>query len=154
MARAIEGFDADDFRAGIRLAMEMGRPVDPGAWPEFVIVTREQLAPSEGDADGVPWDPAAPAAVEEFVRLRELCTVEMDPTANDERTWGSLQPGTAVITLLDEEYERVRGFEYVNLWPAGAAAAPVRYHYDRVLEQSNLDVVGVWTLACRTEDQI
>lgn len=145
---AIPGFDAAGFRAGIRIPMRMGMPQVEDQWPEFVKVG---AVTSPGDADGVPWDVDAPVVRDPDVRERALCAITFFGGGEDQREWGVLNPGDVEIVLLDEEYEVVKGFDYVNLWTAGAGE-PVRYDYVRVAQALNLDSVGVWILLCNAKD--
>jgi len=153
MAATLPGFPAAAFRAGIRTAMGLGMPVEEARRPEFVIEAPAVADPATADASGVPWDLNVVAPTVETTRVRPLCVIETAAEANTDGRFGQLQPGSIVVTLLDEEYALVKGFSYVNLWLA-AQAEPVPYFYNKVLAQPNLDVVGVWQLECRTEDQV
>lgn len=145
---AIPGFNATEFREGIRIPMLMSMPQDEEQRPEFV---HEGTVVSPGDADGVPWDINAEPVVENASSERVLCAITYFGAGEDQREWGTLQPGDIEIVLLDEEYEVVKGFDYVNLWTTGAGE-PVRYDYVRVAQALNLDAVGVWVLLCHAKD--
>lgn len=153
MATAGIDFDADGFRSGIRTAMLLSLPQDQAHWPEFVIETPGVPNSGTADADGVPWDLTAVAPADAAVRVRPVCLVETSASSATSHPFAQLQPGSAVVTLLDQEYAQVKGFSYVNLWLAGQDT-PVRHYYRRVLEQPNLDVVGVWVLECRAQDEV
>lgn len=146
MAQVIPGFAADQFRAGVRLAMRMSLPAEAERWPEFVIPTSPAGA-------GIGWDIDAPA-VEAAERLeRPLCVIERAAAKDEQHPWGPLQEGSIAVTLLDEEYRLVKGFSHVNLWLA-AQEEPVPYYYKKVLEQPTLDTVGVWIIECTAKDEV
>jgi hypothetical protein len=149
MAGAIPGFAAAAVREGLRLPMRMGLPVDEAQWPTFVT-PGAVTAPEGGmDAHGVPWDPAATPVREPDSRVHVVCAVEWESGGVKVEHFGTRQPEVAVITLLDEEWAKVRGFEYVELFPAGT---PVRFHYRKVRGRYALDVVEVFEIECSTED--
>jgi hypothetical protein len=50
-----------------------------------------------------------------------------------------------VLTLLDQEYARVKGFSYVII-------AGDRFFYRKTEPPVGLDVVAVWTVHCEAED--
>lgn len=147
-AGAIPGFDAAGFRAGIRIPMEMAMPQEENQRPQFV---HEGAVVSPGDADGVPWDIDAEPVRTGGKEARVLCAITYFGSGEDQREWGVLDPGDIELVLLDEEYEVVKGFDYVNLWTTGAGE-PVRYDYVRVAQALNLDAVGVWVLLCHAKD--
>jgi len=149
MALAIPGFNAATVREGFRLPMQMAMPNDPDRWPEFV----KRAIPADADIapDGIPFDPSQAVAPGETTSHRPLCAIEwMDPPPRAEN-FGTVTPMVAQITLLDEEYELVEGFDYVNLWQS-AKGGPVKFYFSKILQQVNLDVVGVWTIEVSTED--
>jgi len=150
MARAIPGFPADAVREGLRIPMRMGLPVDETQWPEFVIVTPPATSAGTDD-NGYPWDPTAPVVRLPEQRLRVLCAITPSDPDEDIETFGPVQPGTLVITLLDEEYRLVEGFQYVNLWLT-AGGPPTRFYYRNVRLRSALDTVEVWQIEVASED--
>lgn len=154
MALAIPGFPADEFRAGIRLAMRMGLPVEEARQPQFVTVPAGTgIATVAVDANGVPWDPSVAPEAPEDVAVRVLCAFEQRDPAQANEDFGTRQPSAYRITLLDEEYAQIEGFTYVNIWPT-LTGGPVRYFYRKVVQQPSLDVVGVWQIECSTEDTL
>lgn len=155
MALAIPGFQATAARDGIRLAMLAGMPADPSCRPEFVTIPAPAgIDPAATDTDGVPWDPTAIPNMPVPTGQRVLCALGWPATVAAVENFGERQPAVVQVTLLDEEYALVKGFSYLNLWPAGVGTAPVRYMYRRVIEQATLDTLGVWILECTTEDTV
>lgn len=153
MARIIPNFQAIQFREGIRLAMEMGMPVEQSRWPVFVT-TSTHVQSVETDHAGLPWDPDVELQRPEDKRVTDiLCAVEFVDQAEGSAGFGSTQPQTVHITLLDEEYQEVEGFDYVELFPT-LTGEPSVFRYRKVLEHHALDSVGVWILECSAEDQV
>lgn len=150
MAGAIPGFPAAAVREGLRLPMRMGLPVDPQQWPEFVIPA-PVVKTDDVDEHGYPWDPTAPTVRPEPRRVRVVCALEPDDPEVVAENFGFRQPGVLVITLLDEEYRQVEGFDHVNVFPT-IAGEPVRYHYRKVRQRLALDTVEVFQVEVSTED--
>jgi len=150
MATAISGFDAAAVREGFRLPMRMALPNDPERRPEFV---REEIPAGAGiDDDGIPLDPTQEVDPVEPIRSRVLCAIEWLRPGQEEQNFTTTSPAALRITLLDEEYEQVEGFDYVNIWASATDDKPVRFYFRRIFQQVNLDTVGVWTIEVSTED--
>jgi hypothetical protein len=103
------GLSNDKFRAGIRLAMQLGTPKDPARRPIFELRTGNTSTPAD-DSD-VPWDvdDSYDAEYEDVEDV--LCAVEFSSTRVDERSdkQGAVSQGAYLtITILDEEYALVR----------------------------------------------
>lgn len=144
MAGVIPGFPAGEFRAGIRLAMSLGLPPVESDRPLFVfapVITNDTPA----DEDGLPFDWSATPTVAAGASLRVLCAVEFDDTTGRVENMGVIVPSAVTITLLDEEYQQVKGFHYVQI-------GTDRYYYRTTQPPLGLDVVGVWSVTCVSED--
>lgn len=150
MAGTIPGFPAAAVRDGLRIPMRMGLPVDENQWPEFVIVAAPTADPTTDD-NGYPWDPAAPVPAPAETRVRVVCAFEVPDPKLREENFGAIQPGVLYVTLLDEEYLQVEGFQYVNIWLT-AGGGPTRYYYRNVHLRTALDTVEVWQIEVATED--
>lgn len=141
MAGVIPGFDPDEFRDAIRFAMTMGAPevVDQRATFYF---PKPRTATGPTDASGVPYSPTdtvteQPAAQDP---ITATCSVE-DAAGNPTETGIGTFGDAIVVTLLDEEYELVLGFEFV-------AYQGVRWDYEKELLAGGLGSVGVHRLLC------
>lgn len=144
MATAIPGFDADEFRAGIRLAMTVGLPPLEADQPLFVF-PRQVVNTAPADQDGVPFDPDARPVAAIPVSVRVSCAVEYDDTTGRVENMGVITPSVVKLTLLDEEYAQIRGFEYVVI-------AGDKYLYRLTEPPVGMDTVAVWTVHCVAED--
>lgn len=144
MARAVPGFSADDFRSGIRLAMQVGLPPDLEDQPLFVF-PRTATNTGPADEDGVPFNPDEKPVLSPLRSVRVQCAVEYDDASSRVENLGLISPSVIKITLLDEEYAQVKGFSYVVI-------GGDRYNYRLTETPLGLDVVGVWTIHCTAED--
>lgn len=144
MATALPGFDAEGFRNDVRLAMTVGLPPLEADQPRFVF-PRQYTHTTPADEDDVPFDPAARPTVSAPRSVRVPCAVEYVDAEGKVENFGVIVPSKVKITLLDQDYQRVRGFEFVVI-------GGERYFYAKTEVPVGLDVVGVWTVHCRAED--
>lgn len=144
MATAVPGFPAGEFRAGIRLAMQLGAPPVEEDRPVFVFPS--QIANDAfADESGVPFDPNARPEVTTPEPVQVPCAVEYDEAASRVENMGLVTPSEIKITLLDEDHARIRGFAYVVI-------AGDRYNYRLTEPPVGMDSVGVWTVHCVADD--
>lgn len=148
LAEAV-GLNAARFRAGIRKAMRLGMP-NNAPWPVFFVPVVGVVDGVARDASGVPYDLSELGGGPEFREVTGvLCAVEDRPS--EETPW--LKPGELLLTFLDEEWESVRGFAFVERY-LPFVEAPVRFVFDRVLLGTGLDTVDVVQVLCRSEDVV
>lgn len=112
-------FDSQGFRNAIRFAMEMGAPPDPALRPTFVFPPSGTTYRKNGidiaasdvrrDRDGHPLDPDIETIQTPGARIQVDCAIEIMRADANEIPVGSFRPTKAVITLLDEEHEQVKG---------------------------------------------
>ena len=146
MAGQIPGFRADVVRAGLRLAMSVGLPVDsPDGLPFYFPRPVTNAAPA--DDSGVPFDTTARPIYGPPTVVRVPCGVEYFDREGKIENFGVLVPSRVELTLLDQEYAKVRGFEYVVIGGA-------RYFYQRTATPLGLVSVGVHVVYCVAEDQM
>lgn len=145
MAGEVPGFNAGDVRAGLRLAMRIGLPPVSGDQPTFYFpraITNTALA----DDENVPFDPAARPTLGPARSIKVPCAVEYVDAAGKIENFGVITPSKITITLLDEDHDLVRGFEYVVI-------GGDRYWYRRTEPPLGLVSVGVWIVHCTAEDE-
>ena len=128
--------------------MVMGLPVEGERWPRFRVLVSAGSASGPVDANGVPFDLEGEVVEPEYRFERPACAVET--TGSADSPW--LSPGQVLFTLLDEEWELVRGFDQVEMWLGGVGSGAAVYRFDRVVQQPTLETVGVWQVLCKTED--
>ena len=148
MESNLPGFNADEVRAGIRLAMSVGLPPVEADRPLFVWDAPPEVT-AEEDISGIPfqWDASPPTPVlAPKPPRREYCAVEYLDAAGELRPFGPTASTRLVLTLLDEEYERVRGFSRVVI-------GGNEYVYERTATPLGLNNIGVWQIHVRTDDE-
>jgi hypothetical protein len=144
----LPGFNADEVRAGIRLAMSVGLPPVEADRPLFVWDPEPDVEEDE-DTSGIPfqWDAPAPTPVAPIKPpRREACAIEYLDEAGELRPFGPTASTRLVLTLLDEEYERVRGFSRVVI-------GGNEYVYERTAAPLGLNTIGIWQIHVRTDDE-
>lgn len=153
------GFDADAARQGILSAMGFGEPTrsDDKAW--FYFPKTRATAPAGGavDDDDVPFDYTSPVIAtdtrgeldEDDVptgKIQVSCAVEYIDIAETVGSFGGDRPARIKITLLDTEYQQVKGFAYV-------VAGGDKYIYDSTEPPVALGTIDVWTVHATAEDE-
>lgn len=145
MAGLVPGFDADAVRAGLRLAMTVGLPPLREDQPTFYFpaaVTND----SPADETGVPFGANARRRVAPPRSVKVPCGIEYFDNAGKIENFGVIVPTKVVLTLLDQDHAKVRGFHFVVI-------GGQRYFYDRTETPLGLVSVGVFTVHCTAEDQ-
>lgn len=144
MAGQIPGFDPDEFRRGLRFAMQVGAPPDVDQRATFVFPAAETASGPAGP-DHVPFGPDVRITAIPRRTVQVPCAVEYQGTSGpDDNSVGRFAINRVVLTLLDQDYELVKGFEFVVI-------GGVRYQYERQLPPSGLGPVGIHQLQVWTE---
>jgi hypothetical protein len=111
-------FPPQQFRNAVRFAMEMGTSPDAAKQPVFVFRSASRTYWKGGveltstprlDRDGKPLDPTVKVVESAPVTKRVDCAVEIERADAEELPVGNFRPTKATVTLLDEEYEQVKG---------------------------------------------
>lgn len=145
MAGSLPGFNADEVRAGLRLAMNVGLPPVVEEQPTF-FMPREVTTTGAADESGVPFSPVNKRTQAPPVSRRVPCAVEYFDNQGKIENFGVIVPSKVEITLLDEDYVKVKGFEYVVI-------GGNRFFYDRTETPLGLVSIGVYVVHCTAEDQ-
>lgn len=147
MAGSSSDFDAVAFRAGIKLAMVMGEaPVDDD---QVLFHFESQLVytgTGKIDADNVPFDPSATVQRVTPTPIHVPCAVEYVDVESVPTNFGFVAAAKLRITLLDEEYQKVKDSTYVTV---GGDV----YRYRRTEPPSGLFDVGLFTLHYVAENE-
>lgn len=142
MAGNLPGFDPESFRSAIRFAMTMGLP--PDAEQQATFYFPKVVTGGPVDDSGVPFAPGTPVArTPSKAPVRVPCGIEDasgEPTLTGLGRFGD----GIIVTLLDEDYEAVKGFEFV-------VVGGVRYDYSREMVPRGLGQVGIHRLLCTGE---
>lgn len=145
MAGSVPGFNAGDVRAGLRLAMTVGLPPIEADQPTFFF-PRTASTTGTADEDEVPFDITQKRTLAPPVSVKVACAVEYFDNQGKIENFGLIVPSKVEITVLDEEYQKIKGFEYVVI-------GGNRYWYSRTAPPMGLVSVGVFTIYCTAEDQ-
>lgn len=112
MAGTNPGFDSAAFVSGIHFAMEMGAPPDDSQRVTFYfpsVVTWD----SNVDGDNVAFDPDATPTVVGQRKVQVPCAVQYFDRDGNELAFGDVATTKLILTLLGEDYDQVKGCEYV-----------------------------------------
>jgi hypothetical protein len=142
----ISGFSADTVRAGLRLAMQVGLPVAQGDQPTFYMPISDVTPTEAVDSEGVPFDPNYRPAKTSRVTLQVPCAIEYKDSEGTLENFGAIVPARVTLTLLDQDYLKVKGFEFVVI-------GGNRYNYRRTEAPLGLVTVGVYTVHCTSDDE-
>lgn len=145
MAKTDPNFDPQDFIDGIHFAMSLGLPPASEDQPTFYFpATVDNTAPA--DASGIPFAPEAEPTYTRPPSVKVPCAVEYVDAEGKIESFGVAVPAYVVLTLLQQDYDVVRGFEFVII-------GGNRYWYRSTFPPLGMDSVGVWQIKCRTDDE-
>lgn len=123
-------FNADEFRSAIRATMTMGLPNKVEERATFRWIVRKDWA--QEDSGGVPFDlTSTPTRVEEHpdVQIPIAWAFSARPAQSVSTEMGEFDLGRVEMTILDVDYELVRGAELVvlggNIYEIAFVAPPV-----------------------------
>ena len=143
----IPNFDASAVRAGLRLAMQVGMPVITDDQPTFF---KPAAVTGDGahilDQGGTPFDPSYRPTVARPVGIKVPCSMDYKDAAGNLVAMGSVSATGMVLTLLDEDYVKVKGFSY-------CVVAGVKYNYQRTDKPQGLVSVGIYTVHVLADDE-
>lgn len=139
-------FDEARVLEGLKKAMGFGEPTRDADKVTFYFNERSQ-ATGPVDEDGVPFDPEERIVNERPEGVRADCAVEYVDRADQPQTFGSAAASRVILTLLDPDYQQVKGFAYV------VAGGDV-YRYRSTEPPSALGTIDVWTVICVAEDEL
>lgn len=145
MAGSVPGFNAEEVRAGIRLAMTIGLPPVAEDQPTFFFPSVDSST-APADEDAIPFSVTQRRTQSARKQVRVPCAIEYFDNVGKIENFGLIVPSKVELTLLDQEYVQVKGFEYVVI-------GGNRYWYSRTAPPNGLVSVGVFTIICTAEDQ-
>ena len=141
------GFDASRVSGGIYKAMGFGEPTRAADKATFYFRSTLTVPPGTAvDEDGVPYDPDVRPTKTTPPAVQVPCAVEYMDASVASETFGEVKPSRLRITLLDTEYQQVKGFSYV-------AAGGDKYVYQSTEPPNALGSIDVWTVWAAAEDE-
>ena len=139
-------FDAGVFRESIRFVYTMAAPTVLA--DQITFFTAPQLVYNTPvDAEDVPFDPAATVTRVQSVGVQVPCAVEYLDVEGQAIVFGTVTPSKVVVTLLDEDYQRVKDVSYVVI-------AGERYNYRRTEPPSGLFDCGLYVIHFLAENEV
>lgn len=156
MAGSPPGFVETEVRAGLYQAMEFGRPSGSSEALVFHVPTYP-TTPAEGyDEEGVPFDPGQPKSSPTYNLVEVLCAVEYQDRPqvynNPDLVGSGISNSVLKITMLDTEYQQVRGFDWCSS-RASVGVGSERYFYRRTQPAIGMGTIDVFILYCEAEDE-
>ena len=146
MAGKNSGFPAGEFRSAIRFVYNMAAvPIQEEQatfYGESTLVYTGVL-----DDEEVPFDPASTVVRMPAAGVRVPCGIEYFDAEGQAIVFGTVTPAKVAITLLDEDYLKVRGSSYVVI-------GGDKYLYRRTEPPSGLFDVGLYTMHFVAENEV
>lgn len=138
------GFNAARVIDGIHKAMGFGEPNQAADVATFYFPELGTVA-GTADEDGVPFDPDLhPDLTNPSVKV--YCAIEYADRGDETETFGTANRARITLTLLDPDYQQVKGFAYVTV-------GGVKYAYRDTAKPDALGSIDVWTVTAETGDQ-
>ena len=140
------GFNGAEFRNAIRFVYDMAAaPVDE---ERLTFYFASQLVYNTGvDGENVPFDPTATVTRIVPPPVRNVpCGITYRDRQGEEIVFGTVTATRLAVTLLDEDYERVKGCDYVVI-------GGDKYIYKRTEPPSGLFDVGLYTMHFTAESE-
>lgn len=118
-------FNGPTFRNAIRFVFEMETSNDPNSAITFHFDDTVSFT-GPRDGDDVPFDPRTPVVRTQHTTVRVPCDVEFQKAGDEPTAFGVVVPAKVKVTLLDQDYEKIKGASYVTV--GGDRYA---YHYEQ-----------------------
>lgn len=137
-------FNRNQVLTGLHQAMGFGEATRTGDKATFYKVTLPTTT-DPVDQEGLPFDPddtRTPVATGVAVP----CAIEYFDRAEDADSYGVLQPTRIKLTMLDPDYQLVKGFKYV-------VAGGDKYYYAKTEPTIALGSIDVWIIHCNAQDE-
>lgn len=140
------GFDATKIMDGLHRAMGFGEATRAGDKATFYLRHPSTLSNAgEVDSEGLPFDPAV-QRTSSMTPVVVPCAIEYFDRAENADTYGVMQSTKIMLTLLDPDYQKVKGFAYV-------AAGGDKYYYAKTEPPVALGSIDVWIVHCNSQDE-
>jgi len=127
--------------------MQVGLPVMADDQPTFFMPTAVTGDGAHAlDQQGTPFDPTYRPTRAAPVGIQVPCGMDYKDAAGNLVAMGTVSATGMVLTLLDEDYVKVKGFAY-------CVVAGIRYNYQRVDRPQGLVSVGIYTVHVLADDE-
>lgn len=139
-----DGWDEAKVKDGLYKAMGFGEPTRTEDKATFHIPEPSEDETS-GNSEGVPWDPTVKRPVTRATK-QVPCAIEFVDSSERTETFGAYAPTQIVITLLDDDYQQVRDFDFV-------VAGGDKYFRSQTEPPIAMGTIDVWTVHCTAQDE-
>mgnify|MGYP001579973849 CR=1 FL=1 len=146
MAGTDPTFDADEFRQSIHAVMNLGAPPQTGDQVVFYFA-RSLVYNTPVDDENTPFDPAATVTEGPGQSVTVPCAIEYTDREGEPVPFGMVTATKLAVTLLDEDYDQVKGCAYV-------VAGGDKYLFRRTVPPVGLYSVGVYTMIFVAENEV
>lgn len=146
MAGTSPDFDGSGFRDAIHEVMLMGAPPTESERAKF-FWAKTLVYNTPVDDNGVPFDPDATVTSTQPDPVSVPCGIEYFDAQDQPVVFGSVTASRLAITLLDEDYDKVKGCAWVTV-------GGERYFYKRTQPPAGLFDVGVYTMHFTAENEL
>lgn len=156
MAGTPPGFVESDVRAGLYQAMQFGKPSGTDESLVFHVPSYPADPGSTYDQSGVPFDPSQSKSAPTYELVEVACAVEYQDRpqvyVNPELVGSGISNAVLKITMLDTEYQQVRGFDWCSA-KASIGSGSERYFYRRTQPAIGMGTIDVFIIYCEAEDE-
>lgn len=140
------GFNESNVYAGLYKAMGFGEPNQDADKVAFFIEKDSDLpSTTPQDQTGVPFNPAKKRP-KTHRREVVMCAVEYQDRGETTEQFGAIQPTRVKLTLLDADYQKIKGFRYV-------VAGGDQYWHAKTEPPLALGPIDVWIIHCSAQDE-
>lgn len=139
------GFDAVAVTAGLHKAMAFGAPSIETDRATFYM-PRTVLNAAPADEQDVPFAPNVMPTLGPVVKATVPCAYEYLDAQGKMENFGLIIHSRLKITLLDVDYQQIKGFEYV-------VVESQKYRYQKTEPPVALGSIDVWTVYCQADDE-
>lgn len=137
-------FDQARVIEGLHKAMGFGEPNVVGDKTTFWTETATASAGAK-DQEDVPFDPSVRRPTTKSSK-QVTCALEYNEKSTVVNDYGVSQPSSVTITLLDEDYQQIKGFSWV-------VAGGNQYFYSETEPPTGMGSIDVWTVHANSRDQ-
>lgn len=137
------GFNANEIIAGLHTAMGFGEPNNTADKATFYNWD-DRSVDTDTDSAGIPFDPSS-RPTRTPVSTQVPCAIEYVDVNDVDINAGLMQASKIKVTLLDGDYQQIKGFEFV-------VVGGVKYLYRKTEPPVALGSIDVWTVHCQAED--
>ncbi len=139
------GFDVSAVIAGLHKAMAFGAPSNVGDRATFYM-PRATVSGAPADELDVPFSPSVIPTYAPVVRATVPCAYEYLDAQGKIENLGLIVHSRVKVTLLDVDYQQVKGFDYVVI-------EAQKFRYQKTAPPVALGSIDVWTVYCQADDE-